>query len=278
VIPPPFEYQVAESVEDAVQKLAAGGEDAKALAGGHSLLPLMKMRLAAPDLLVDLRKLDLRSVQRENGAWRIGALTTHAQIASEKSLGLAAEVAGRIADQQVRNRGTIGGSLAHADPAADLPGVLLAVDGSVIVQGPGGPRQVAASDLFVDFLTTSLADDELITEVHLPAMDGYGFASEKFTRRAEDWGMVGVSVLVKQTGGAVEDARIALTNVASVPVRAAAAEQALRGQPLADAVSAAALAAGEGLNPPSDLNATADYKRHLAQVLTKRALLKAVGG
>jgi carbon-monoxide dehydrogenase medium subunit len=278
VIPPGFDYAVPESVEEAIQMLSAGDEDAKLLAGGHSLIPLMKLRFAAPSLLVDIRKLDgLRGIQRENGGFRIGALTTHAQVSQASELGLAAEVAGKIADQQVRNRGTIGGSLAHADPAADLPSVLLAADGSVTVQGPNGTREVSARDLFVDYLTTSLADDELVTDVRLPAFDGYTFASQKFTRRAEDWGMVGVCVLVKQQGGQIEDARIAFSNMAARPVRAEAAEQALRGQSI-DAIASAAELAPEGTDPPGDLNATPEYKRHLAKVLTRRALQAAAGG
>jgi carbon-monoxide dehydrogenase medium subunit len=278
VIPAGFDYSVATSVEDAINQLTEGGEDAKALAGGHSLLPLMKMRLAFPTLLVDLRKLDeLRGIKRSDGDFRIGALTTHAAMSQASELGLASQVAGMIADQQVRNRGTIGGSLAHGDPASDQLAVLLAAEGSVTVQtNGGGTREIAAADLFQDYLTTSIGEDEILTEVRLPALDGYGFAYEKFTRRAEDWAMCGVCVLVKQEGGQIADARIAFTNMASTPIRAHAAEQALRGQP-ADAASfrVAADAAPEGTDPPSDLNATPDYKRHLARVLTRRALERA---
>jgi carbon-monoxide dehydrogenase medium subunit len=277
VIPAEFDYTVADSVEGAITALTEGGEDAKALAGGHSLIPLMKMRLAVPTLLVDLRKLDgLRGIRRENGDFRIGALTTHAAMSQASELGLASQVAGMIADQQVRNRGTIGGSLAHGDPASDQLAVLLASEGSVTAQGPGGTREIAAAELFQDYLTTSLAEDEIVTEVRLPALDGYGFAYEKFTRRAEDWAMSGVCVLVKQQGGQIEDARIAFTNMASTPVRAEAAEQALRGQPVGpEAFAAAAEVAPEGTDPPGDLNATPDYKRHLARVLTRRALERA---
>jgi aerobic carbon-monoxide dehydrogenase medium subunit len=277
VIPAPFDYQVAESVDDAIQKLGAGGEDAKALAGGHSLIPLMKVRLAVPTLLVDLRKLsDLRGVSRQNGDFRIGALTPHATVAATAELGLAAHAASKIADQQVRNRGTIGGSLAHGDPAADMLAVLLATEGSVTAQGTGGSREIAAADLFQDYLTTSLAPDEIVTSVRIPALEGYTFGYEKFTRRAEDWAMVGVCALVKQNGGAVEDVRIAFTNMGPTPIRATAAEQALRGQGV-DAIAAAADAAAEGTDPPGDLNATPDYKRHLARVLTRRALQTATG-
>ena len=273
MIPPEFDYTAPESLDEAIEALAQGGEDAKLLAGGHSLIPLMKMRLAAPSLLVDLRKLapEMRGVTRANGEFRIGALTTHAQVSQSPELGVAAHAAGKIADQQVRNRGTIGGSLAHGDAASDMPAVLLAAEGSVVARGPNGEREIPASELFVDFLTTALADDEVVTEVRLPAMDGWRFAYEKFTRRAEDWAMVGVCALVK---GDFEDVRIAFTNMATTPLRAAAAEDALRGQG-SGAIGQAADAAAEGTDPPSDLNASADYKRHLARVLTRRALEKA---
>jgi carbon-monoxide dehydrogenase medium subunit len=275
VIPAAFDYVAPGSLDEAIQALAGGGEDAKALAGGHSLLPLMKMRLAAPTLLVDLRKLDdLRGIRRENGGFRIGALTTHAQVSQSAELGLAAEAAGKVADQQVRNRGTIGGSLAHGDAASDLPAVLLAAEGSVVARGPNGEREIAARDLFVDYLTTALEPDELITEVRLPAMDGWSFGYEKFTRRAEDWAMVGVCAMVRDD---FDDVRIAFTNMGSRPLRAEASESALRGGSR-DAIAQAAELAAEGTSPPGDLNATPEYKQHLARVLTRRALEKAVGG
>jgi carbon-monoxide dehydrogenase medium subunit len=276
VIPPPFDYVAPDSLDEAIKALAEGGEDAKLLAGGHSLIPLMKMRYAAPELLVDLRKLDeLRGVQPTDAGFRIGALTTHAQLSQSAELGVVAEAAGKIADQQVRNRGTIGGSLAHGDSASDLPAVVLAMDGSVVAQGPNGEREIPAADLFQDFLTTALADDEVITAVKLPEMGDWGFAYEKFTRRAEDWAMVGVCAMVKPD---LSDVRVALTNMGSTPIRATAVEDALRGQQGAGAIAAAAEHADRGTDPPSDLNATADYKRHLARVLTRRALEKAAAG
>jgi carbon-monoxide dehydrogenase medium subunit len=277
VIPSGFDYTAPESIDEALAALAEGGEDAKVLAGGHSLIPLMKMRLAAPTLLVDLRKLsDLRGIQPGDATARIGALTTHAEVSQASELGVAAHAAGKIADQQVRNRGTIGGSLAHGDSASDMPAVLLACEGSVVARGPNGEREIAAADLFQGFLTTALADDEIVTEVKLPTMAGYGFAYDKFTRRAEDWAMVGVCALVKTTGGEIEDARVAFTNMAATPVRAEAVESALRGQST-DAIAQAAEHAAEGTDPPGDLNATPDYKRHLARVLTRRALESAAG-
>jgi carbon-monoxide dehydrogenase medium subunit len=277
MIPAEFDYSAPESVDEAIAALRDGGEDAKLLAGGHSLLPLMKLRLAFPTLLVDLRRVPgLSGIERENGSFRVGAMTTHHQVATG-GLGLASAAAATIADQQVRNRGTIGGSLAHGDTASDMPAVLLACDGEVTARGSGGERTIAASELFQDYLTTSLAPDEVLTEVRLPAMDGYGFAYEKFNRRREDWAMVGVCALVKKAGdGSCEDVRIGLTHMASTPLRASAAEEALRGQALdADSIGRAAEQAAEGADPPGDLNATPDYKRHLARVLTRRALEEA---
>jgi aerobic carbon-monoxide dehydrogenase medium subunit len=275
VIPSGFDYTAPDSLDEALQALAKGGDDAKILAGGHSLIPLMKMRLAKPSLLVDLRKLaDLRGIQPGDATARIGALTTHHEVSQAGELGVAAHAAGQIADQQVRNRGTIGGSLAHGDSASDLPAVLLATEGRVTARGPGGDREIAADALFVDFLETAVSDDELVTEVRLPSMDGWGFAYEKFTRRAEDWAMVGVCAMVR---GDFEDVRVALTNMGPTPVRAGAVEQALRGQGRG-AIAQAAELADQGTSPPGDLNATPEYKRHLARVLTRRALEKAAAG
>jgi aerobic carbon-monoxide dehydrogenase medium subunit len=276
VIPPEFDYVAPDTLDEALQALSGGGEDAKVLAGGHSLLPLMKLRLAAPTLLVDLRKVPgLRGVQRDNGQWRIGAMTRHADMQGNADLGPLGQATALIADQQVRNRGTIGGSLAHGDPASDLPTVLLACEGALTVTGQGGTREVAAADMFQDYLTTAVGEGEIVTEVRVPSFDGWGSSYLKFTRRAEDWAMVAVCAMVKKAGdGSVEDVRIALTNMGSTPLRAGASEDALRGKGL-DAIAAAAEQAAEGTDPPGDLNATPDYKRHLARVLTRRALEEA---
>jgi aerobic carbon-monoxide dehydrogenase medium subunit len=278
VITAPFDYEAPDNLDEAIRMLHESGEDAKALAGGHSLLPLMKLRFSTPTLLVDLRNIPgLHGIQQGDGAWRIGPMTRHADLQDEADLGVVAKATSLIADQQVRNRGTIGGSLAHGDPASDLPTVLLAVEGEVTARGPSGERTIAAGDLFQDYLTTSLAHDELITEVRLPRQDGWGFGYEKFTRRAEDWAMVGVCALVKKAAdGSCEDVRIGLTHMGATPLRATAAEEALRGQGLdAGAIERAAEQAAEGTEPPSDLNATQEYKRHLARVLTRRALTEA---
>jgi aerobic carbon-monoxide dehydrogenase medium subunit len=277
MIPAEFDYVAPETLDDAIRALADGGEDAKLLAGGHSLLPLMKLRLAAPALLVDLRRVpDLAGI-RANGDVRIGAMTTHSALARANA-GLASAAAATIADQQVRNRGTIGGSLAHGDPASDLPAVMLAAEGSIVARGPGGEREVAAADLFRDYLETALAPDEVITEIRLPGTEGWSFGYEKFNRRQEDWAMVAVCALLRIEDGACADVRIGLTNMGSTPLRATAAEEALRGQPLeAGAIAAAAEQAADGTSPPADLNASAEYKRHLARVLCRRALERAAG-
>jgi carbon-monoxide dehydrogenase medium subunit len=277
MIPAEFDYAVAESVDDAIRLLGEGGEDAKLLAGGHSLLPLMKLRFAAPSLLVDIGRLsELRGVQTGDDSFRIGALTRHADLQEREDMGLIAAAAKQIADQQVRNRGTIGGSLVNGDSAADLPAVLLALEGSVVVRGPGGEREIAAADLFEGYLSTAVAPGEVLTEVRIPALAGYGYGYEKFNRRSEDWAMVGVCALVKSVDGVCEDVRIGLTHMGSTPLRATATEDALRGKPLDEEnIAAAAALAAQGTDPLADLNATPDYKRHLARVLTKRALTTA---
>jgi carbon-monoxide dehydrogenase medium subunit len=275
VIPPEFDYVAPDTLDEVLQALASN-EDAKILAGGHSLLPLMKLRLAAPATLVDIRKVPgLRGVQRANGQWKIGALTRHADLQGNADLGPLGKAAALIADQQVRNRGTIGGSLVHGDPASDLPTVMVVCEGTLTVAGDGGTREIAAADLFEDYLTTSVGEGEVVTEVRMPNFDGWGSSYLKFTRRAEDWAMVAVCALVKKAGdGSFEDVRIGLTNMGSTPLRAPAAEEALRGKG-ADAIAAAAEQAAEGTDPPGDLNASPDYKRHLARVLTRRALEEA---
>jgi aerobic carbon-monoxide dehydrogenase medium subunit len=277
MIPAEFDYVAPASLDEAISALADGGEDAKLLAGGNSLLPLMKLRLAAPSLLVDLRRVpDLAGVQR-NGGLRIGALTTHTAVAGA-DLGLVSAAAATIADQQVRNRGTIGGSLAHGDPASDLPAVVLAAEGTIFARGPAGEREIAAGEFFRDYLETALAPDEVLTEVRLPDSEGWSFGYQKFNRRQEDWAMVAVCALVRVQDGTCADVRIGLTNMGGTPLRAGAAEAALRGQPFeASAIASAAEQAAEGTSPPADLNASADYKRHLARVLCRRALEQAAG-
>jgi aerobic carbon-monoxide dehydrogenase medium subunit len=279
MIPAEFDYVAPETLEEALQALTEVGEDAKLLAGGHSLLPLMKLRLATPSLLVDLRKVPgLRGIGRTDGSWRIGALTAHAELEHSPQLGIVSRAAGTIADPQVRNRGTIGGSLAHGDPASDLPAVMLVTEASVTLRGQQGSRSVSAAELFRDYMETAIAADEVLTEVHVPALDGWGFGYEKFNRRSEDWAMVAVSAVVKSSGDTIEDVRVGLTNMAPVPLRALAVEEELRGGPLtAVSIGTAAELAAEGTDPPADLNVSSDYKRHLARVLCRRALERAAG-
>jgi carbon-monoxide dehydrogenase medium subunit len=275
LIPPEFDYVAPGSLDEALQALADGGEDAKVLAGGHSLIPLMKLRLAAPSLLVDLRRVsELTGISAEGDTIKFGAMTRHHEVATG-NFGLVAAAAATIADQQVRNMGTIGGTLAHGDPASDLPAILMAAEGSVTIRGADGEREVAAADFFDDYLTTAVGEGEILTTVSFPKLSGYGYGYEKFNRRQEDWAMVAVSALVKKAGdGTIEDVRVGLTHMGSVPLRATAVEDALRGKS-AESIAEASELAAEGTEPPADLNASQDYKRHLARVLCKRALTAA---
>jgi carbon-monoxide dehydrogenase medium subunit len=277
MIPAEFDYVAPETLEKAIQALVDGGEECKLLAGGHSLLPLMKLRLAAPTQLVDLRKVPgLHGVERQNGHWRIGALTPHSVLEHSPELGLISEVAATIADPQVRHRGTIGGSLAHGDSASDLPAAMLVAEGEVTLQGPDGQRTLACAELFQDYMTTALGPTEVLTEVRVPALDGYGHSYHKFNRRSEDWAMVGVCAVVKASGDIIDDVRVGLTNMGSVPLRATAVEDALRGQSASmENIVAAAAKAADGTDPPADLNGSVEYKRHLATILTKRAIIEA---
>jgi aerobic carbon-monoxide dehydrogenase medium subunit len=273
VIPAEFDYAAPDSLDEVI-RLLSENPDAKIIAGGHSLLPLMKLRLAAPSLLVSIGKVPgLSGIERSNGGFKIGAMTRHAEVSDASELGVTSHAAGTIADQQVRNRGTIGGSLSHGDSAGDLPTVFLAAQGSVTARGPSGEREIPATEMFKSYLTTAVGPDEVVTSVQMPALDGYGWGYEKFARRAEDWAMVGVCALVKSNGGTCEDVRVALTHMGPTPLRATAVEQALRGQSLSpESIAQAAEQAAEGTDPPGDVNATPDYKRHLARVLTRRAL------
>lgn len=270
MIPARFDYRQAGSVAEALQLLASC-DDAKLLAGGHSLVPLMKMRLVSPSTLIDISGIaELQGVTDTGSVLRVGALTRHRVVERSQVVAqhvpLLAHVAGLVGDPQVRNRGTIGGSLVHGDPAADLPSVALATGATMVVTGAAGERRIAAADFFVDFLETAVGPDEILTAIEFPKRTGAGFGYEKFVRRSMDYAIVGVAVQAGDQPG------IALVNMGSVPRRADAASQALAGGAGVDAV--AALAA-EGTNPPEDLNANADYRRHLASVLTKRALLAA---
>ena len=274
MIPAPFDYQKAGSVDEAVGLLAEHGDEAKLLAGGHSLLPLMKLRLALPQLLVDIGGLrDLSFVEGDDGEVRIGALTRHHDLATSELLGeqvpLLAHVAGQIGDPPVRHRGTIGGSVAHGDPASDLPAVLLALRATIVAHGPDGERTIPIDDFFTGFLETALSPTELLTEIRVPKAAGAGWSFQKLNRRAQDWAIVGVAAVQNGSTG------IGLVNMGSVPLRAAAAEEAAGGG--ASAADAAALA-DQGTEPSADLNATAEFRRHLARVLVRRALEECQAG
>jgi carbon-monoxide dehydrogenase medium subunit len=281
MIPAAFDYVAPTSVEDALAALAQHGDDAKIIAGGQSLLPVLRMRLNAPEMVIDLGRIpSLRGVRDDGDAIVIGAMTPHAVVGSDPLVAQHAALVGKavehLADAQVRHRGTFGGALAHADPAGDLGAPALALGAEFVVAGPGGTRTVAADDFFVGLFETALGDDELLTEVRLPKRTGWGAHYEKFVRVAHQWPIVAVAATVRVEGGAIAEARIGLTNMGSTPLRARAVEEALTGQPATeDAVRAAAALATEGTDPPSDLNGDADYRRHLARVLTRRAVLAA---
>ena len=283
MIPAKFDYVRPSSVDEAVRALASGGDDTKAIAGGQSLMPLLRLRLAYPERLVDLGGLDsLRGVRDLGDALEIGALTTHYEVVRDPLIrahcGLLAQAAATIADPAVRHRGTIGGGLAHADPAGDLPAVVTALDATLAAAGPSGSREIRPADFFVDYLTSSLAPDEILTSIRVPKLDGWGYRYEKFNVTAQAWAIVGVAAVARRSNGHVAEARVGLTNMGSVPIRAQATEAAAAGaEASAAGLAAAAARADAGTNPSSDLRAAADYRRHLARVLTGRALAAAAG-
>jgi carbon-monoxide dehydrogenase medium subunit len=279
MIPSGFDYEVAESADHAIELLRTK-EDAKLIAGGHSLLPLMKLRLARPGTLVDIGRLsDLRGVRDGGDHLAIGALTRHHDLNNDplakQHCPLIAFAAGLVGDPQVRHRGTIGGSLAHGDPASDLPVISLVLEADIVARGPNGERIIDAKDFFQGFFDTALGEDEIITEVRVPKVGSAGWSYVKFKQRALDWATVGVATVVGVSNGSIEGARVGLTNMGQTPLRAAGVESALAGAPR-DAVKAAAEKADEGTDPPSDTWASADFRRHLARVLTGRALEEAL--
>jgi len=283
VIPAGFDYHAPATLDEAVRLLSESGDDVKLLAGGQSLLPVLRLRLAAPEVVVDLGKVEeLRGVRTEGGTLVIGAMTPHHDVATDATIRqharVLSEAAATVADPQVRHRGTFGGGLAHADPAGDMPAPVLALGGEMVVVGPGGRRTVPAADFFVDLFTTALEEDEILAEVRIPSFDGWGGHYEKFTRVAQQWSIVAVAAAVRAEAGTIAEARVALTNMGTTAVRATAVEQALVGvEASAEAVRAAAAQAAEGTRPPTDTNGDAAYRRHLATVLTRRAVLAAAG-
>jgi len=283
VIPAQFDYVAPTTLEEALSVLAEHGDDAKIIAGGQSLLPVLRMRLNAPEMVVDLGRIEaLRGVRDDGDAIVVGAMTTHNDVLHDPLVQDNAFVIIKavelLADPQVRHRGTFGGALSHADPAGDLGAPCLALDAEFVIAGSSGERTVAADDFFVDLFDTAIEEGEILKEVRIPKRAGWGAHYEKFVRVAHQWPIVAVAAAVLVQDGTISEARVGLTNMGSTPLRARSVEQALVGQPATDeAVRTAAASAAEGTNPPSDLNGDADYRRHLVTVLTRRAVLAAAG-
>lgn len=284
MIPVAFDYVRPTTIDEAIAALVAGGEDAKLIAGGQSLMPVLRLRMAAPSVLVDCGAIaEMRGVCDAEGAIVIGASTTHHEVMNDplvrEHAPLVAQVTSTVADPAIRHRGTFGGSLAHADPAGDLTGAAIALDMVMLVAGPNGRREIPARDFFVDYFTSALEPTEILVAVRVPKLGaGWGFHYEKFHTTAQAWAIVGVAAAVQRQNGSIASARIGLVNMGAGPQRAAATESALSGAPAnADAVAAAAERAAEGTRPTSDLHATAEYREHLARVLTRRAVTKAAG-
>lgn len=281
--PVAFDYTAPVDVAGVVQALVDGGDDAKIIGGGQSLMPVLRMRMAAPELLVDLRKVDgLREIRQEGADLVIGAMVTHHTLANDplvaEHAGLLAQAAATIGDPQIRYRGTIGGSLAHADPAGDLGAAVLALDGSVDIVGSGGTRRVSAADFFQDYFTTALGEDDVAVAVRIPSHAGWGSCYEKFTIVAQAWAVVAVGATVRVADGVIAEAKVAMANMGPTPLRARQAEAALAGTGLdGEALDSAASRAGEGTNPPEDSAGTPEYRRHLAGVLARRAVRSAAG-
>jgi aerobic carbon-monoxide dehydrogenase medium subunit len=283
MIPPEFDYVAPTTVDDAVSALASAGEDAKVIAGGQSLMPLLRLRLAAPTTLVDLGRIDeLRGVREDGETLVIGAMTTYYDVlrnplVSQHAL-LISEATRTVADPQIRHRGTLGGGVAHADPAGDMCAPVLALDATLTAAGPSGRRSIPASEFFVDYFATALQPDEILVEVRIPKHTEWAAHYEKFSRIAQDWSIVAVAATVEIDGGVIRQASVALTNMATVPVRARGVEEALIGQQAGEEViRAAAEHAVEGTEPVADGNADVEFRNHLAKVLTKRAVATAAG-
>jgi len=283
VIPAPFDYVAPTSVEEALAALTEHGDDAKIIAGGQSLLPVLRMRLNAPEWVIDLGRIDtLKGVRDDGDAIVIGAMTRHADVATDplvaEHAALIAKATATVADEQVRHRGTFGGALAHADPAGDLGAPARALGAQFVIAGPGGTRTVGAEDFFQGLFETAIGEDEILTEVRVPKHTGWSAHYEKFVRVAHQWPIVAVGASVKVEDGTITGAAVGLTNMGSTPLRAAGVEAALVGQQASeDVVRSAAEHATEGTEPPSDLNGDADYRNHLVTVLTRRAVLAALG-
>ncbi|MGO2542387.1 FAD binding domain-containing protein [Specibacter sp. AOP5-B1-6] len=286
MIPSTFDYAAPTTVQEALSLLAAAdsaGDDVKLLAGGQSLIPVMKLRMADPSLVIDLGRIPgLSGITDDGGTLTIGAMTPHHLMATDPLLAahvpLLQMAAATVADPQVRHRGTFGGALVHADPAGDMPAAVLATGATFTLFGSGGERTVDAADFFQGYFTTAVEEGEILTSIRVPTYDGWGAHYEKFTRVSQQWSIVAVAAMVRMEGGVIAEARLGLTNMASTPLRASAAEAALAGCALdADAIAAACALAADGTEPASDLNGDADYRRHLVQVIARRAVMAAAG-
>lgn len=283
MIPAAFDYHAPTSVEEALRLLSEAGDEAKIIAGGQSLLPVLRLRLAAPEVVIDLAKIDsLRGVRDDGDAIVIGAMTSHHDVTHDPIIAeharLLTEAVHTVADPQVRHRGTFGGACVHADPASDIPGPALALGAEFVIVGPSGQRTVAAPDFFLDLFTTAVGEDEILTEVRIRKHTGWGAAYEKFVRVAHQWAIVAVAATVRVEGDRIGEARLALTNMGSTPVRPIAAEQALIGVSLDPTSIGKALASiADGTSPPTDINGDQEYRRHLAPILARRAVLAAAG-
>jgi carbon-monoxide dehydrogenase medium subunit len=283
VKPAPFRYADPGTLDEALAVLSHEGAGAKVLAGGQSLLPILRMRLNAPGVVIDLGRIsELQGVTEEGDTLVIGAMTTYAAVLASEAVSTHAALLSKaihtVADPQIRHRGTIGGALVHADPAGDVGAPALALGAEFVIAGAGGTRTVPATDFFVDLFETAIGEDEILTELRVPKRTGWGAHYEKFVRVSHQWSIVGIAATVRSEGGSIAEARVGLTNMGSTPLRASAMESALSGAAATeDGVRAAAERAAEGTNPPSDLNGDSDYRRHLATVLARRAVLKAAG-
>jgi carbon-monoxide dehydrogenase medium subunit len=283
MIPLAFDYARPNSVDEAIAALTSAGDDAKIMAGGQSLMPVLRLRMAEPSLVVDCSRIDEMKGITDNGdSITIGAGETHHAVMNspviKEHLPLLAMATATVADPQIRHRGTLGGALAHADPAGDVPTAAAALDATFTIAGPAGRRDVAAKDFFVDYFTTAIGPDEVLVSITFPKLgSGWSAHYEKFNRTAQAWAIVGVAAAVKTEGGTITDARVALTNMGSTPIRATAVEEALKGANSMDAIAKAAESAADGTAPTTDIHADAEYRSHLARVLTKRAVATAAG-
>jgi len=282
VIPAAFDYAAPTTIDEALAALAEAGDEAKVLGGGQSLLPILRMRLNAPEQIVDLGRIEeLRGIHEDGDHVVIGAMTTYADVIASPLLRthatLLVQAVEEVADPQIRHRGTVGGAVVHADPAGDVGAPVLALDAELVIRGQDGERTVPVGEFFLDLFETAVGEGELLTAIRIPKHTGWGSHYEKFVRVSHQWSIVGIAVALRVEGGSIAEARVGLTNMGSTPLRAPSVEAALVGRSAAD-LGDACDSVADGTNPPSDLNGDADYRRHLARVLTRRAVLTALGG